>query len=244
MISEECEMTTKPLIGLTPLVDIERESYWMLPGYMELLEEAGAVPVMLPITDEPASIRRIAEKMDGILITGGHDVALWVYGALPEADNVKPCPERDRMELILIREALKADKPIFGICRGLQILNTALGGTLWQDLPTQHPSSIKHVQEEDYDTPSHAVSLPEGSFLKDLLGQNEIRVNSFHHQAIKDLAPALKASAYSPDGLIEAVEMPGKRFVKAVQWHPEFAFRKDMNCRKIAAQFVKACCEE
>ena len=237
-------MTKKPLIGLTPLVDIERESYWMLPGYMELLAEAGAVPVMLPLTDEPAAIRRLVEKMDGFLITGGHDVALWVYGALPEADNVKPCPERDRMELVLLREAFKADKPVFGICRGLQIINTALGGTLWQDLPTQHPSGIAHVQEEAYDVLSHAVTLPDGSFLKALLGQDEIRVNSFHHQAIKDLAPGLTAAAISPDGLIEAVEMPGKRFVKAVQWHPEFAYKKDETSRKIAGCFVKACAEE
>ena len=233
-------MTKRPLIGLLPLVDIPRDSYWMLPGYMNILEDWGGVPVMLPITEDPAAIRLLVERCDGFLFTGGHDVATWAYGEAP-LENVVPCPERDRMELILFREALKADKPMFGICRGLQLINIALGGTLYQDLPTQHPGLIAHLQKEDYDVLSHAVDLSEGSSLRQLLGEEQIFVNSFHHQGIKDLSPGLAVMATAPDGIIEAVEMPGRRFVQAVQWHPEFAYKKDENSRRIAAAFVNAC---
>ena len=136
---------------------------------------------------------------------------------------------------------LAADKPVLGICRGIQFLNVHLGGTLYQDLPAEHPSAANHHQTPPYDAPVHSVTLTAGSPLWALLGKDTLAVNSLHHQAIKTLAPGLAAMAVSEDGLTEAVCLPDKRFVWAVQWHPEFSFRVNEDSRKIFKAFVGAC---
>ena len=230
----------KPLIGLMPLVDEERASYWMLPEYMKGVGDAGGVAMMLPLTDNEDSIVQIADAMDGFIFTGGPDVAPALYGEekLPECGAL--CEGRDAMEKRLLSAALKRNKPVLGICRGLQLMNVALGGSLYQDLPTQHPSEICHSQKAPYDAPCHDVQLLEGSLLHNLLGKETTAVNSRHHQAIKELAPGMKAMAYSPDGLIEAICMPDKDFVWAVQWHPEHSCMVNPDSAKIFKVFVDA----
>ena len=231
----------KPLIGLIPLVDEGRESLWMLPGYMRGVEAAGGLPVMLPLTDDPEALRQLSAQCDGFLLTGGHVVSPGVYGAarLPACGACSP--ERDRMESALLALAMAADKPVLGICRGIQFINAALGGTLWQDLPTQRPSDVNHHQSPPYDAPAHAVSILPDTPLARLLGAEALRVNSYHHQAVRDLAPALRPMAVSPAGLVEAVWHPGRRFLWAVQWHPEFAWQTDPGAMKIFGAFVEAC---
>ncbi len=231
----------KPVIGAVPLVDVEKDSYWMMPPYFEALERAGALPLMLPLTENAADIGQLVALCDGILFTGGPDVAPALYGEekLPACGLV--LPRRDMMELDLFRTALAADKPIFGICRGIQLMNVALGGSLYQDLPSQHPSPLVHEQKPPYDQPSHPVTVLPGSPLAALLGKGEIEVTSRHHQAVKTLAPPLQAMATSPDGLVEAVWMPGKRFVWAVQWHPEHSIRTSEDSPKLFAAFVEQC---
>ena len=231
----------QPLIGIVPLVDAARESYWMLPGYMRGVEQAGGVPVMLPLTDDAAVLQKLADSCDGLLLTGGQDVSPALYGAEPTPQCGKTCPERDRMEAPLLDRMLAQDKPVLGICRGIQFLNVHLGGTLYQDLPTEHPSGVNHHQQHPYDAPVHAVTLTPGSPLQQLLGQQTLAVNSLHHQAIRALAPGLAAMAVSEDGLVEAACLPGKKFVWAVQWHPEFSFAVNENSRKIFRQFVTSC---
>ena len=230
----------KPLIGVTPLFDREKDSYWMLPGYFLALEEVGAVPVMLPLTNDEAVLKRLVETLDGFLVAGGQDVSPSVYGEQQKPTCAETCPERDAMETVLLRLLWDADKPVFGICRGLQILNAHLGGTLFQDLITEHPSDTNHRMAAPYDRAEHTVSLYRNAPLYALLNAETIGVNSCHHQAIKTLAPALQPMAIAPDGLTEAVYAPEKRFVWAVQWHPEFFFRKDENSRTIFAAFVNA----
>lgn len=230
----------KPLIGLVPLVDEGRESYWMLPGYMTGVEQAGGVPVMLPLTSDEEALRRLAQGLDGFLLTGGHDVSPAVYGAPVSPRCGDCCPKRDEMEGLLLRLVLEADKPVLGICRGIQFLNAALGGTLYQDLPDERPSAVIHHQEPPYDQPSHPVSLLPGTPLAALMEAHTLPVNSCHHQGIKALAPALSPMAKAEDGLVEAVWMPAARFVWAVQWHPEFAFRTESS-RRIFRQFVATC---
>ena len=230
----------KPVIGVTPLFDRARDSYWMLPGYFQALEQAGAAPVMLPLTDDEAALSHIVDTLDGFLIAGGQDVSPSVYGEEQKPTCAETCPERDAMEGVLLRLLWDADKPVFGICRGLQILNAHLGGTLYQDLITEHPSDTNHRMAAPYDRAEHLVSLIKDAPLYPLLGAEEIGVNSCHHQAIKTLAPDLRPMAISPDGLMEAVYAPEKRFVWAVQWHPEFFFKKDENSRKLFAAFVNA----
>lgn len=230
----------KTLIGVTPLFDRARDSYWMLPGYFLALEQAGAVPVMLPLTNDEAALKRLVETLDGFLVAGGQDVSPSVYGEQMKPTCAETCPERDATETTLLRLLWDADKPVFGICRGLQILNAHLGGTLFQDLITEHPSDTNHRMAAPYDRAEHTVSLCKGAPLCALLGAETIGVNSCHHQAIKALAPVLQPMAVAPDGLTEAVYAPEKRFVWAVQWHPEFFFRKDENSRTIFAAFVNA----
>ena len=230
----------KPLIGVTPLLDRGRDSYWMLPGYFLALEEAGAVPVMLPLTDGEAALRRIVDALDGFLIAGGQDVSPALYGEQTKPTCKEICPERDAMESVLLRLLWDADKPVFGICRGLQILNAHLGGTLYQDLTAEHPSDVNHRMAAPYDRAEHTATLLKDTPLYALLRQETIGVNSCHHQAIKTLAPGLSPMAVSPDGLVEAVYAPGKRFVWAVQWHPEFFYRVDENSRKLFTAFVNA----
>ena len=138
----------KPLIGLTPIVDAGRDSLWMLPGYMQGLEAVGGIGMMLPLTDDAAMLKDIVDRVDGLLLTGGNDVAPVLYGETKETFCGENDPRRDRMEARLIELALQADKPVFGICRGLQILNVVLGGTLYQDLKTQTGTEITHSMDK------------------------------------------------------------------------------------------------
>lgn len=230
----------KPLVGVVPLWDEQKDSLWMLPGYFDGLLAAGALPVMLPLTADAAALAQLAALCGGFLFTGGQDVqpSLYKEEALPLTGEV--CPARDAMETALLRLALAQDKPVLGICRGIQFLNAALGGTLWQDLPAQHPSDVVHHQAPPYDAPAHTVTLVPGTPLQTLLGVRELPANSCHHQGVKTLAPGLRAMAHAPDGLVEAVYRPDRRFVWAVQWHPEFNYQVEPSSRAIFAAFVRA----
>ena len=231
----------KRVIGLIPLVDERRDSLWMLPGYMDGVAAAGGLPVMLPLDGDDGDLDRLCGLCDGFLLTGGHDVSPEFYGQerLPVCGAISP--ERDAMEAGVLRRAMAQDKPVLGICRGIQFINAALGGTLWQDLPSQRPSEITHAQRPPYDAPAHEVRVLPGTPLARLLQTDVLPVNSYHHQAVRDLAPALRPMALSPDGLVEALWHPDMRFLWAVQWHPEFAWRTSEAARKVFEAFVKAC---
>ena len=228
----------KPLIGVMPLWDDDKESVWMLPGYLEGIHQAGGVPVILPFTSDSDELDQLAKMCDGFLFTGGHDVSPELYSEKPVDDSVICCKDRDEMESWYLQYAINSDKPVLGICRGIQFINAFLGGTLYQDLPTQHPSEIDHHQKPPYDIPVHTVSIVKDSPLGKLLDTEQLSVNSYHHQAVKDLSQRLKAMAISTDGLIEAVFMPEHRFLWAVQWHPEFSYLTDINSRKIFKAFI------
>lgn len=231
----------KPIIGLVPLFDDEKDSLWMLPGYMDGIVDAGGIPIMLPLTSEKATIDQLLDTVDGIIMTGGHDVSPDIYGEEKLEDLVVCNEARDSMEKELLKQALEKDIPILGICRGIQFINAFLGGTLYQDLGKQHPSETEHHQKPPYDVPVHKVKLISDSKLYGLLRKDVISVNSYHHQAVKDVADELKVMAVSEDGLVEAVELPEKRFVWAVQWHPEFSYKTDENSKMIFGEFVNHC---
>lgn len=231
----------KAVVGIVPLVDAGRESLWMLPAYMEGILEAGGLPVMLPLADGKEDIAAMAELCSGFLFTGGHDVSPEIYGEAPLPVCGEVCPARDRMEYPLLMAAIERGASILGICRGLQFINTALGGTLYQDLPAQRPSACVHHMDAPYDREAHKVSLTTGTPLAELLHTGEIGVNSCHHQGLKVLSPRLKAMAAAPDGLIEAAYMPEMRFAWAVQWHPEFSRKADANSQRIFDAFVRSC---
>ncbi|UQZ36904.1 amidotransferase [Paenibacillus sp. PK3_47] len=233
----------KPMIGVLPLYDDEKDSYWMLPGYMKAIEHEGGIPVMLPLTTDADTIAALAGTFDGFLFTGGHDINPELYDEQAEAFCGKLCGERDIMEVQLFNLAVELDKPAFGICRGLQLFNVAAGGSLYQDIPAQMDSlhKINHKQKPPYSRPEHSVHIQENSLLHNIVGTEVLQVNSYHHQGIKKLPDSLTAAATAEDGLIEAVVMENKTFILAVQWHPEFSYESDTNSQKLFSAFVNSC---
>ncbi|MCR5350038.1 MAG: gamma-glutamyl-gamma-aminobutyrate hydrolase family protein [Acholeplasmatales bacterium] len=229
----------KPIIGLMPLWDEKKESLWMLPGYMEGIKNAGGIPIILPFSDNEKDLKELVDTCDGFLFTGGQDVSPEIYNEKTLYDNIVPCKKRDDMELLILDLILKENKPILGICRGIQFINAALGGTLYQDLNNEHKSTVSHIQTPPYDKPIHDVNIIIGTPLFDLIKEVNIKVNSYHHQAVNKLSNKLKPMAISTDGLVEAVYMPNYKFLWAVQWHPEFSYKNDINSKKIFEEFIK-----
>lgn len=232
-----------PVVGVVPLVDYGRDSLWMLPGYFDGVSEAGGLPVMLPLTSDPAAVGRALDMVDALIVTGGQDVDPAAYGQTG-AEALELCGElsreRDRMEAALVPAAISADVPVLGICRGIQAINALLGGTLWQDLPRQRPSEVEHHGEPPYEEPVHPVEVLAGTPLAEAVGAGELAVNSYHHQAVRDLADGLRPMALAPDGLVEAVWRPASSFLWAVQWHPEFSHAVDGPSRAIFSALVRA----
>lgn len=230
----------KKVIGVLPLWDEKKDSLWMLPAYLEGIQENGGVPIIFPFSNDKEEIEQLCSMCDGFLFTGGQDVdpALYNEDAL---DNVEICAQRDILEQIVLDYALKNNKAILGICRGIQFINVALGGTLYQDIPTQYDSKISHSMRPPYDKKWHNVSIVKDSPLYSLLNMDVLGVNSCHHQAVKEVASELKVMSISEDGLVEAVYMPEMKFVWAMQWHPEFLYRTDENSQKVFKEFVEQC---
>lgn len=192
--------------------------------YVEGVAHAGGVPVVLPPVGEQRAAEAVIGGLDGLLLSGGSDLDPSYYGekAIPEL-NVT-LPERDAFEMALLGEALRRGIPIFGICRGLQVLNVALGGTLYQDLPSQLGRDLlAHRQETPKWQATHEVEIHEGSWVGGITDSTCVKVNSYHHQGIKDLADGLRVSARSSDGVIEAIESHdfSERWLVGVQWHAE-----------------------
>lgn len=228
----------KPFVGLMPLYDEEKESYWMLPGYMKMLEKNGAIPVMLPLTSDETILSHFTQMCDGFVLTGGQDVSPELYGEVRSEKCGTACTERDKMESYILQRAIEQDKSVLGICRGIQFINVYFDGTLYQDLPTEYSSNIEHCMKPPYDRIAHKVTILEGTKLGDIIGGVEIGVNSYHHQAIKQLGDGLVCEAVSEDGLIEGVSMKNKKFIVGVQWHPECSYKTDISCKKIVNAFI------
>lgn len=231
----------KPIIGLSPLYDDEKRGLWMRPGYLDVLYACGAIPVVLPFDSCAVDVEQILSICDGLLLTGGADIQPKLYGEEPIAELGPTQPIRDELEYRLLDKALEEDMPLLGVCRGSQILNVFLGGTLYQDLNTQLPNSANHAMEPPYESVCHKVVLEKGEPLQVLLGIDELPVNSIHHQAVRRIAPTLVPLAHSLDGVVEGIWMPGKRFVWGVQWHPEWIWNVDARQFRIVQHFVDAC---
>ncbi|CAA9540917.1 MAG: Glutamine amidotransferase, class I [uncultured Thermomicrobiales bacterium] len=224
----------KPLIAITPSPSRDTLAhgtflrYAMAAAYVEAVLAAGGIPVILPPQDGHSG--PLLDAVQGLLLSGGGDVDPSRYGAAevhPTTYGVSA--ERDRFEIELFEEAVARDLPVLGICRGLQVMNVALGGSLLQDIAAtpNRPLPLPHRQQEvglESDAVGHPVSITAGSPVADLFRTGEVGVNSFHHQAIADPAPGLEIAASAPDGFVEAVSLPGRRFVVGVQWHPELMY--------------------
>ncbi len=229
----------KKIIGVTPLWDESKGSIWMLPNYVDAIRESGALPIIFPLKASEEDIIQLCDMCDGFLLTGGEDVDPAIYGeAMSDCCGV-PNSDRDIMEGVILDYAIANDRPLLGICRGIQFINAYLGGRLYQDLPTEYESDQNHQMCAPYDREWHGVKIIEGTPLAKLIDKREIKVNSYHHQAIRTLAPTLEAMAISDDGLIEGVYMPSKSNILAVQWHPELSFYTQELSRTIFAQLLR-----
>lgn len=234
-------MKARPLIGVLPLYDETKESIWMVPGYLECLQKAGALPIILPQTLDEQDVEQMIGECSGFMFTGGHDVNPALYGEQPLPECGVWNDERDRLETALFNACWERDIPMFGICRGIQFFNAVTGGTLYQDLPSQRDSRIGHAMKPPYDRVCHQVQVLRNTPLMALLGTETLGVNSYHHQAIKKLSNEFREMARSEDGLVEGIYAPSKRFVWGIQWHPEFCYRTDANAQSIVEEFVRHC---
>jgi putative glutamine amidotransferase len=215
---------TPPRIGVSGVVRSwdGAERTGVNSAYVRSLVTAGGVPLVLPPLLGPSLAARALDGIDGLLLTGGEDLDPAWYGADPSPHLTPPSQERDAFELALFTGARERRLPILGVCRGIQLINVALGGTLYQDLPTERPGAVEHRPDGSRDLRSHRVRLQSGSRAAEALGTTGLTVNSSHHQAIRDLASGLVATGWTEDDLIEAAETPADApWLLAVQWHPE-----------------------
>ena len=243
-------MEHRPIIGITTqtldaIPDQLPRCWVMSQRYVRMLAAAGAVPWVIPLLEgDEATLRGIYERIDGLFLPGGVDVDPSAYGESRGPYCERTDPARDWTELLLVRWALAEAKPIFAVCRGAQLLNVAVGGSLYQDVGAQHPAAIKHdyfpIGGRRRDDLTHEVRIAAGSRLAWLLESEAVAVNSMHHQGIARLAPGLVAVATSPDGLIEGVESADGRFVLGVQWHPEDLVEVDPRMRRLFEGFITA----
>jgi putative glutamine amidotransferase len=236
---------TPPLIGVSTSLTIGRypERAYVNAAYLHAIQQAGGVPVPLPPHLSAASRAELGKLLHGVLLTGGGDVDPARFSEPPHATTAGVSEARDVLEIDLSRWAIDERVPLLAICRGVQVLNVALGGSLYQDVPSEPGSALDHGQKARQESarglPAHRVKVQDGSRLAGILGALEVEVNSFHHQAIKRLGHGLKDVAWAPDSVIEGVELDDDaRFVVGVQWHPEEMAAHDPAARGLFAALV------
>lgn len=233
----------QPIIGVTTSISDDENLLQLNRSYTGAIIQAGGTPILLPACEDSESIKRCSAICDGLLLSGGDDVDPSAYGEAQSWLCGTVSPLRDSFELALCRQFLRMNKPILAICRGIQVLNVALGGTLYQDLQSDLPESLAHRQKQKPWYASHPVSLEAGSLLSGILAADAVAVNSHHHQAIARPGNGLIICATAPDGVIEAVELPSHPFCVGVQWHPERLWDQPLTSahQRLFLSFVEAC---
>ena len=231
----------QPIIGMFVAIDQDRTAH-ALHNYAHAIEQCGALPLIIPYLQNEESFARLTALCDGFCFTGGVDVDPVHYGEEKSPFCGEIQEHRDALELRAFDLILPTGKPILGICRGAQVLNVALGGSLYQDLRSQTKTEMNHSQTERYEY-SHEINVEENTPLYRLSGAGRIKINSFHHQAIKRLGRNLVPMAYADDGTVEAVYADGEQYVRLYQWHPERLVRFDETARRIFTDFVRASSE-
>ena len=239
----------KPIIGVTPDFNAgdrkdmggKEPTYFLRARYMKAIEDAGGIPVVLPLLPDRAGWRQVVAHVHGLLVTGsGSDLAPEFYGERQRHKFARMSRERATMELGIAKVAYQADVPMLGICGGMQSLNVALGGTLYQDIAAQLNTPIDHLPARSATKTTHSVQIAMGSLLRRIAGKARMAVNSSHHQSVKKVAPNLRQTAISPDGVIEAIEAPDRSFFLGVQWHPEFLYDRDPIQRRLFTALTRA----
>jgi putative glutamine amidotransferase len=249
----------QPLIAITVSEIANNDETWLptvygqFRTYTDAIIRAGGAPFVVPLTDDETVLKRLYEQCDGLLLPGGNDLDPATYNRPHSSNKVNPAthplltklsPRRDRQEIQLLKWALRDNKPVLGICRGMQLINVALGGSLLPDINVSSPSARNHeagIHKKDFHHPAHHLRITAGSRLAAVLGADSIEANSLHHQAVDKLGNGLAATAHAEDGVIEAIELPDKRFVIGVQSHPEaLEAEAEPLWRKLFQAFVTA----
>ena len=239
----------KPLIGVTPDFNAgdrkewggREPTYFLRARYVRAIEDLGGIPIVLPLVADVNARRRLLTHIDGLLLTGsGPDLAPELYGERQRYRFRVMSQRRATFELEMAQLARAADVPVLGICGGMQALNVAFGGTLYQDIDSQRPQPLRHRQSPPATQLSHAVRITPKSLLHRIVQTKTLRVNSSHHQSVKAVAPPLTATAVAPDGVIEAIESPTQRFLLGIKWHPEFLFDRHQRHRRLFEAFLEA----
>ena len=235
-------MERKPIIGISSSVIVDNSGSfagykraYVNKDYVDAVIRAGGVPLIIPFSTDKEVIISQAQLIDGLILSGGHDISPYNYGQEPSQKIAETFPERDTYEIILLEESKKRNIPILGICRGFQLINVAAGGTLYQDLSLIPGNILKHNQVSNPTLKTHKVEIKENSFISSIFGK-ETMVNSFHHQVINKVANDFIVVAKASDGVVEAIEHKTYKFLVAVQWHPEMLA---VNCEKARELFSK-----
>ncbi len=236
-------------VGLSCALIADQDKHWegsnrhyVNEAYINAVHGAGAVPLLIPVTNDRQVITSILDGCGGIIMTGGEDISPLIFGEEPVKGLGKLSPRRDTFDLLLFEMALERSYPIFGVCRGMQLINVALGGTLYQNIDDIPEFNIQHIQKAGRHEVTHHIDVAEGTYLFEALGERAL-VNSWHHQAIKELAPNLRVTARSRDGVIEAVESVGPDMppIIGVQWHPEELAATVPSMARLFETFVELC---
>lgn len=235
----------RPRIGITMRLELETRRFYLGRDYSEAVAGAGGLPVHIPLITDAVYINELVSGLDGILLPGSDtDPDPYRYGQDPHPRLKKVVPEKDETDLLVLAAAEKRKLPVFGICFGMQILNVSRGGSLWQDIDSQVEAPLKHEQGIPLERNSHRIRIDESCLLAEIAGQekSDVKVNSHHHQAVKDVGHDLKPVAWTADGVIEAIEdVREGRFVVGVQWHPELSWRSDRLSSNLFKKFVERC---
>lgn len=231
---------TRPRIGIPMRIEQTTNRFYLGRDYSEAVEAAGGIPVHISLIPKSDYIDSVVAQLDGILLPGSDsDVDPLRYGQQPHPQLGTVQTIKDETDLLVIAAAERRRIPVFGICFGMQVLNVSRGGTLIQDINSQVPSAIKHEQGPPRDRPSHRIRMSKNTRLSDITGAVDAVVNSHHHQAIESIGADLVATAWSTDGVVEALEDPRPdRFIVAVQWHPELGWQNDLLSQRLFRSFV------
>lgn len=231
----------RPIIGVTTFLSEQSKYSTVSRNYIDSIYAAGGLPVNIPIISNESNYDDYIQMLDGLLFTGGNDIAPYYFGENPVRELNSMSSIRDEYEFSLFKAAYEKNMPIFGICRGIQLINVAMDGSLYQDIYSQCPGTLGHSPEHTAsDEFYHAVQIKVDTQLYEIFGEERIFTNSFHHQSVKKLGNNLIATAYSEDGIVEAIESTEDRFLLGVQWHPECMTKRHPMFLKLFRAFVEA----